>query len=131
MVRQNFVPKARPAAAVHPCASSQIACHCSRYRGVGARYIRRLTSLPFMRHRSSSAPISIMPNSNPHSNSVTDQLNYRQFYPTPMRVSPRLRFRKSVLWAGPGEPPYPQGKEATYPGPSTAPVAVHENASLN
>ena len=85
------------AAAVQPCASSHSACQRSRSRGVGARYIRRRTSASLIRHRSSSAPISIMPNSNPHSNSFTDQLNYRQFYPTPMRVSPWLRFRREPL----------------------------------
>ena len=81
------------AAAVQPRASSHSACHLSRSRGVGARYIRRRTSASSIRHRSSSGPISIMPNSNPHSDLFTDQLNHRQFYPTPMRVSPWLRFR--------------------------------------
>ena len=55
--------KARPtAAAVHPCASSQIACHRSRSRGVGARYIRRRTPASSMRHLSSKAPSSGIPN---------------------------------------------------------------------
>ena len=54
--------KARPtAAAVHPCASSQIARHRSRSRGVGARYIRRRTSASSMRHFSRNAPIFGMP----------------------------------------------------------------------
>ena len=36
-----------------------------------------------------------MPNSNPHSDFLilSDQLNYRLFYPTPLRVSFWLRFR--------------------------------------
>ena len=32
--------------------------------------------------------------------------------------------------AHPGEPPYPEGNQATYQGPSAALVAVHENANL-
>ena len=32
--------------------------------------------------------------------------------------------------AGHGEPPYPQGNQATHPGPSAAFVAVHKNAGL-
>ena len=65
------------AAAVQPCASSHSACHFSRSRGVGARYVRRRTSPSSICHRSSSDSISIMPNSNPHSDSFTDQLNSR------------------------------------------------------
>ena len=38
--------------------------------------------------------------------------------------------RKSSPRASLGEPPYPQGIQATYQGPSTAPVAVHKNANL-
>ena len=53
------------AAAVHPWASSHTACHLSRSRGVGAPYIRRHTSASSMRHRSSSGPISFMPNCAP------------------------------------------------------------------
>ena len=46
-------------------ASSHTVCHRSRSRGVGARYILRRTSASSRRHRSSSAPISCMPNNNP------------------------------------------------------------------
>ena len=40
------------------------------------------------------------------------------------------RGRKSGPRASLGEPPYPQGIQATHKGPSTAPVAVHKNANL-
>ncbi len=57
--------KARPtAAAVHPWANSHTACHRSRSRGDGARYIRRLTSAsspPAADHCSSNPPISCIP----------------------------------------------------------------------
>ncbi len=48
-----------------PWYSNHTACHRSRSRGVGARYIRRRTSAPSMRHRTSGAPISSIPNFNP------------------------------------------------------------------
>ena len=60
------------AAAVQPCASNHSACQRSRSRGVGARYIRRRASASSIRHRSNSAPISSMPNSNPHHDLLTD-----------------------------------------------------------
>ena len=87
------------AAAVPPCASSRTTCHLSRSRGVGARHIRRRTSALSMRHRSSRTPVSIMPNSNPHSDFLilSDQLNYCLFYPTPLRVSFWLRFRMNPI----------------------------------
>ena len=78
--------KARPtAAAVQPCVSSHTACHRSRSRGVGARYIRRRTSASSMCHCSSNPPISVMPNCNPHSGLSADQLYRGTFYPARMR----------------------------------------------
>ena len=38
--------------------------------------------------------------------------------------------RKSSQQAGPGEPPCPQGNQATYQGSSAALVAVHKNTNL-
>ncbi len=53
------------AAAVQPSASNHTACNRSLYRGVGSRYMCRRTSALFFRHRSSSAPVSVVPNCNP------------------------------------------------------------------
>ena len=53
------------------------------------------------------------------SNSFTDQLNYRQFYPTLMRVSPWLRFRR-------GRPPRSAAnrrRTAPPPGPGQTSLA--------
>ena len=89
------------AAAVLPCASSHTACHLSRSLGVGARYIRRRTSTPSMHHRPSSAPISSMPNNNPHSDFLilSGHLNRPYLpYPNHMRVSPWLWFSRG--WWG-------------------------------
>ena len=49
-----------------------------------------LVQLPPVRHRG----ISCMPNSNPHSNFLTDRLNCPQFYATLMRVTPWFQFRR-------------------------------------
>ena len=47
-------------------------CQRSRSRVVGARYIRRRTSASSIRRRSNSAPISVIPNSNLHSDLLAD-----------------------------------------------------------
>ena len=60
------------AAAVQPCAGSHTECQRSRSRVVGARYIRRRTSASSIRRRSNSAPISVIPNSNLHSDLLAD-----------------------------------------------------------
>ena len=51
--------------AVHPWAKSQRACHRSRSRGVGARYIRARTSPTSSCHRSRSCAMSLIPNTTP------------------------------------------------------------------
>ena len=80
------------AAAVQPCASSHTACHRSRSRGVGARYIRLRISASPMRHRSSNAPISCIPNSNPHSNFLILSSYLNRPYPTPTLCGFHLGF---------------------------------------
>ena len=47
-------------------------------------------------HRSNCAPISGIPNSNPYSDLLTNQLHRSQFYSSPMRGSPWLRFSLSI-----------------------------------
>ena len=53
------------AAAVQPCASSRMAYHRSRSRGVGARIIRRRKSLTPICHCSRERSISLTPITNP------------------------------------------------------------------
>ena len=55
------------AAAVHPWASSSMAYHLSRSRGVGARIIRRRKSGAFICHCSRDRSISLAPITNPTS----------------------------------------------------------------
>ena len=81
--------------AVHPWASSQMACHRSRSRGVGARISRRCKSLASIRHCSRNRSISLTPITNP---SLTPRLTSPvppQIYPTLLRISPWLWFRSS------------------------------------
>ena len=72
-------------------ASSQIACHRSRSRGVGARISRRCKSLASIRHCLRNRSISHTPITNP---SLTPRLTSPvppQIYPTLLRISPWFR----------------------------------------
>ena len=86
------------AEAVQPWASSQIACHLSRSRGVGARIVRRCKSLILICHCSRNRSISLTPIINPSqlpkpTNSVPSQI-----YPMRLRISPWLWFRTKDCW---------------------------------
>ena len=79
--------------AVHPWASSQMACQRSRSRGAGARISRRCKSLASICHCSRNRSISLTPITNPSLTPKRANPTPHQIYRITLRISPWLWFR--------------------------------------
>ena len=79
--------------AVHPWASSQMACQPSRSRGAGARISRRCKSLASICHCSRNRSISLTPITNPSLTPKRANPTPHQIYRITLRISPWLWFR--------------------------------------